>query len=386
MMSKYWSEMNIIKNKDDNHNNNLDHDHNNDGDDFIISKEPPIKYNNANTKINLIRGIKESEYSEVANFYQKYNRMVTGNTTLLPVDELKRYLSLKNISLLMRAANGMLIGTIISILLPVKNSNIRGRPYEVPKTDIITHGCTTFLAVHPSLRKMGLCMALIRGLIEIAYEEGIYCDYHAVAFELGANSVPLYSWYRPINIERSKELGFLYTGWNDPRASTKIRLKYSNVIPKDYTYTIVNKDNNNINSSLQYYLSLVTDKLFSFWPDEDLWSQWIESFPTYIICKDNKYVGIVSLNTVYCSFEKSQEIGKLLFPIICEGEMDKVMKVLCGIAKDLKHDVLYLHQHGAVNEKALESINSIKTTTKLWFSLYNNRIDLKSDDIHVPLL
>jgi hypothetical protein len=363
--SKYWSEMYVTKSSKDQ------------SDEFIISKDPPIKFEYDNKKLILCEGIKESEYGEVSNFYQKYNRMSTGNTTLLPVSELERYLSISNISLLMRSANGMLIGTIISLLLPVKNSN--GSIEE-----IIIHGCTTFLAIHPSLRKMGLCMALIRKLIELGYDKGLFCDYHMVAFPIGTNSISLNSWYRPIDLHRSKELGFLYDGLLDSHNSTKLRLKYRTTIPNNHTYVQV--IDNNINISLNYYKELVKNKKFAFWPGEKLWSDWIRSYPTYLIYNKNKCVGIVSLNTVYCVIERTKETGRILFPIICDGEMDSVMPVICTIAKDLNYDVVYFHQHGSVTEVSLCKIKAIRTTTKLWFSLYNNCINLNVEDINVPLL
>jgi hypothetical protein len=344
---------------------------------FIISKEPPVKFDDTNKKVILCEGIKESEYNEVADFYQEYNCMSTGNTTLLPVSELKRYLSIDNISLLMRSGNGKLIGTIISLLLPVKNSNNYTE-------EIIIHGCTTFLAVHPLVRKMGLCMALIRKLIEIGYEKGVFCDYHMVSFPIGDNSIALESWYRPIDLSRARELGFLYDGYMDSHNSTKLRLKYRTKIPNDHSYVEVNKSN--INISLNYYKELVKEKKFSFWPDEKLWIRWVNSYPTYLIYNKNKCVGILSLNTIYCFLEKTKETGRILFPIICDGEMTSVMQVVCAIAKDLKYDVVYFHRHGNVTDVALSKINAIKTNVKLWYSLYNNCINLKPVDINVPLL
>ena len=375
--SKYWSNMYVTSDQDNTEQPNSDNTEQTNSR-FVISTDPPIKYED-DKKVKLYRGIKESEYQEVSSFYQKYNDMSTGNTTLLPVKELKRYLAIENISILMRSSNGMLVGTIICLMLPVKNKN------DISE-EVIMHGCTTFLAVHPALRGLGLCMALIRGLIEYGYEDGYYCDYHMVAFKIGTNSIPINSWYRPINLNRAKELGFLYDGHKDPRNSTKVRLKYRTKLPNNHRYVQVSPDNKNINTSLEYYKGLVQNRNFAFWPDEPLWALWVKSFPTYLIYKGDNEVGIISINTVYCVIKSREETGKIVFPIICEGNMGSVMLVLCNISYKLKYDVIYFHQHGDVTEKALESINSIKTTTKLWFSLYNNRIKIQPEDIHLPLL
>jgi len=194
--------------------------------------------------------------------------------------------------------------------------------------------------------------------------------------------------YRPINLSRSKELGFMYQGYDDPTKSTKVRLKYRTKLPKNHSYVQISPDDkNNVLLSLEYYKELVRDKKFVFWPDESLWSDWVRSFPTYLIYKGNNKVGLVSLNTVYCVLEQTGgEKGRLGFPIICVGDMGSVMQVICNIGHKMKYDVIYFHQHGDTTEKALESINSLKTTTDLWFSIYNNQIRIQPEDIHTPLL
>jgi len=362
--SKYWKEMYISA------------DNNASPDSFIISKQPPAPYTDRDN-IKISRGIVQEEYEEVCAFIEQHNRMSTGNTTLLPKEELVRYLSLPNTSVLMRSPNGKLMGLIISLELPVRNKNKTNE-------EIIVHGCTTFLNVHGSLRGHGLCMALIRGLIGYGFEDGHYCDYHMVAFELGANSIPLNSWFRPIRLERAKDLGFLYPGYGNPRNSRRNRLRYRTTIPKEHRYELVTEDD--LEEGLRYYLKTVENENFAFWPDLQLWSQWVKSFPTYLVYKGENIVGITSLNTIYCRMEQTGGTGKVLFPIICNGDMSSVMPVLNTIAKENGYDIIYYHQHGLVTEADLESVNAIKTTTTMWFSLYNNQIKLTDQDIMVPLL
>ena len=339
---------------------------------IIISKEPPVPYDKGSKNFTLFEGITPSQYQEVSAFIEQHNCMSTGNTTLLPTTELERYLNMENISVLMRGNNqNKLMGTILSLVLPIKIEK-----------KIITHGCTTFLNVHPAIRGFGMCMALIRGLAGFGYKKKVYCDYHMVAFKLGDNSVKLNSWYRPINLNRCKDLGFLYHGCNDSRSSIKNRLKYTNDLRGSMNFVKVGNDED----QYKYYLETVKNKKFVFYPDIDLWKKWITSFPTYIIYNNSAKVGIVSLNTTYCVIESTGGTGKVCFPIICNGDMEYVLPVLNHIARIEKYDVVYFHQHGDVTQSALESINAIKTDTTLWFSLYNNSIDLDSSDIYAPLL
>ena len=380
--SKYWSDMYISNDtKDTNETNQTDDTNETNTKDFIISTDPPVNYD-SNVNVIVHHGIKLSEYEEVSDFIRKYNKMSSGNTTLLPVEELERYLSIPNISVLLRSSKGLLIGTIICLLLPIKN---KSQGLE----KVITHGCTTFLTVHPSVRGMGLCMALIRGLINYGYEMGVYCDYHMVSFQIGDNSFPLNSWFRPINLSRAKELGFLYPGYDDPRSVRTNRLKYRTKLPPDYSYVQITEENKNLKASLDYYCSLVDkdkDKMFSFYPDSEIWSKWVQAFPSYQIYNKKKLVGVVSLNTVFCTIDATNETGRALFPIVCIGDMKTVMPTLCNIAATTNHDIIYFHEQGDVTEEALSRTNTIMTTTKPWFSLYNNNIRINPSNLYVPLL
>lgn len=348
------------------------HDTNKNG--FVISYEEPIKYE-GNKKIIIEYSI--SNLDEICDFYRKYNTMSSGNITLLPKSVLELYLSYNNITVLMRSENGKLMGVIISIILPVKCSNNS-------EEKIIDHGCTTFLVVHPSIRGHGMCMALIRGLIQKGYERKLYCDYHTISFKLGSNSIPLKSYYRPINIERSIELGFLFPGYNNIRMKTRNRLLYNNKLKKEYKYIKIGEYN--LEQGLKYYRESITDKKFSFWPDEILWKKWIEGFPTYLIYYKDIISGIVSINTIYCIISTTNKEGKVASPIIFNGHIDMVLNVLPNIVEQEGFDVLYFHSYGDASSELLEKNHYIKTQHLIWFSLYNNCIKLDSKDITVPFL
>ncbi len=380
-----------------------------DGTDFIISKDSPVEFDNSKMNLKISEGIQESEYEEVSDFVRKYNKMSSGNTTLLPISELKRYLSVDNLTVLMRSSKGKLIGTIICLLLPIKckkgsegsggseGSNSTNQPIGPTNQPILIHGCTTFLTVHPSIRGMGLCMALIKSLIGYGYKKKIYSDYHMVSFKIGNNSFEIKSSYRPINLKRSNELGFLYPGYTDI-TNRMTRLKYRTKLSPEYSYYKINTNNNNLDQSLIYYQSLInpdSSKMFSFYPDSRMWKQWVEAFDTYVICRKKIPIGVVSINTIYClvgnenrngNKENKKNEGKVMFPIVCIGDMKVVMPTLCNIAKETDHDIIYFHQHGDVTQDSLDRINCIQTGTNPWFSLYNNRIKITPTNLYVPLM
>ena len=365
--SKYWSEM-YISDGSNKLNKNLSN--------FIISKKLPSKYDDKK-KIILSYHIKESEYEEISEFYRKYNKMATGNITLLPVSELKRYLSFDNTCVVMRSENNKLMGVIISLEFPIKNS-------ENDHSEIIKHGCTTFMNIHPAVRGHGMCMGLIRGLIAKGFENKIYCDYHTVHFKIGDNSISLNCYYRPLNLQRSVELGFLFPDCYNSNTKKRTRLRYRTKLPINHTYIKVTSDN--IDSSLEYYLLSIEGKKLSFYPDKKLWEKWVEGFPTYLIYKNEIIVGIASINTIFCVITYTGMEGRIVTPVICNGDMKSVLPVLIHITDSLKYDVLYFNEYGDVTTKSLESINCVKNTHNMWFSLYNNQIKFDISHLSVPLL
>jgi hypothetical protein len=379
-MSKWWKDMPISKTNNNHNNNDININNNNYKNDFIISRDIPIKYNdNKNIKIKI--GLNPDEYSEVCDFIKENNKMSSGNTTLLNPDELENLMTLDNIIITIRSqGKNKLIGTIISINLPITNK-------EDNNNEIVIHGCTTYLNVHKMLQGHGLCMSLIRSLTQEGYKNGIYCSYHTVPFKLGDNSIPIKSWYRPINLKRSIELGFLFPGYNTDRNIRRNRLKYRTDLPKGCKYIKIDNTNaSDINISYNLYYDLVKDKRFYFSPDKALWEKWVSIYPTYMIYHNNDMVGIVTIYTIHCIIEKTKEEDKIAIPIICLGNMDIVLPTLIHIVKTLEYPVLYFYQTGDVKQNNMNDINGIKSDGITWFSLYNNRIQLKPDEISVPFL
>lgn len=368
--SKYWSKMLVSDGSvQDQKNNN-----NNGSDGYIISKNNPGFDDVINGKnVKLSYDIEEDEYDEVCEFYEKYNVMVSGNVTLMPKSELKRYLSFDNVSILMRSEAGKLMGIIISIIVPIMIDN----------REIINHGCTTFMVVHPAIRNHGMCMIIIQALAQKGYEMGIFCSYQTTHLKIGSNNVPIVSYFKPVNLVRSVELGFFYPDFFDPRQKTRNRLWYNPKLPKKSKFIKV--DINNSGKALQYYRESIDNKKFSFCPDKFMWEKWINNFATYLIYNDNVISGIVSFNTIHCFMKESKKEGRLGVPVICNGEMNVVNPILSHIATKEGYDVLYSYNIG-YSSTEMEKYHWIKTDNPVNFSLYNNSINLKRGDISVPIL
>jgi len=362
----------------------------------IVSKNKPVQYTDDKKKISLYRGIKKEEYDEVCDFIRSQNKMSSGNYTLLTKGELDRYIRLGARIVLLRGGNkNSLLGTILSLPLPVKCTLPIGNiPYNDYKTldllkdNVIIHGCTTFLNIHKMLRNNGLCMSLIRELIEWGYEDGIYCDYHMTTQKLYEKSFQVSAWFRPLNLPKSIGLGFLIPNWNVPTEFAKNRLKYNTKHPTKFKTVRVR--NKNQKKALHFYQDNISDKMFVFWPDMDIFSRWIQEFPTFMVKEKDtkKIVGIYSIKPLFCRMDEIVN-GKLCLPLFfnCLEEYgNEVMRSLIHTAKERDFDTLYVYETGDVTRKVLESVNAIETKDKSWVSLYNNSILLSSENISVPLI
>ena len=364
-MSKFWDQMFISKDEEEK---------------GIISKDPPIPFQDVEKKIKLNRDLISDEYEEFCNFISSQNKMSSGNYTLLPIEELKKYIFLNAKIVTLRGGNKhSLLGTILSIPIPIK-CKINN------KEEIITHGCTTFLNIHKILRSHGLAMALIRELIEWGYQDKIYCDYHTTDNPIGKNSIQISSWYRVLNLPKSIGLGFTIPDFNKPHLFAKNRVKYNTKGASGFKYHKI-KDSN-IGCALEFYRNKTKDKKFVFYPDLDIFEKWVKSFPTYIVKTNKKIVGLFSYNSLYCRMDETLE-GKLCLPLIFISELEfkkEVLRTLINLSNLQEYDCLYMYEIGDLDRYLLESVNALETVKKSWVSLYNNGIKLNPKDIYVPLI
>lgn len=345
---------------------------------LIISKEEPEDYDHKK-KIVLSRGINEEEYDEVYRFLRDNNKMSSGNYTLLPKSEIERFQRLNVFSILMRGEkNKKLYGTIFSLPFPIKCS-------VENKNETIVHGCTSFLNIETNLRKFNMCSILIKDLAKYGYENKIYCSYQMTSFKLCETSFQISSYFRPINLLNSIALGFVPPDILNIKKMSENRMKYKCKIPKSFSLKrVLNK---NKEKSLEFYNSLIKDKKFAFSPDLILFSKWIQEFPTYLVRKDKKNIGIFSITNVFCRMGNEVE-GKLCLPLLFNaiGSRKEVLKCLLSVAEERENDVLYCYSVGDLDSDTLKSVNAIQNIKKTWFSLYNNAMKLTEKDLYVPLI
>lgn len=352
----------------------------------IISTEKPVDYDR-NKKVVLSRNFSESEYEEVIDFLKEQNMMASGNYTLLSRGEIEKYKKLGFYSVLMRNESNKLFGTIFSIPFPIKCSLTAGstEDSEYTKDKIITHGCTTFLNVSSKIRGFKMCMLLIRELAQYGYENNILCGYQTTSFPLCDKSVEINNWYRPINMAKSLLLGFTFPGYNEISNFNKNRMLYKCKCPKNYIIEQVK--HKNLEEAFSFYISINENNRFVFHPDLDFYQKWVKEYLTYIVKFENKIVGIFSISTINCKMGNMIE-GRLCLPLLFnsqKGKEEKVLKCLLSIGEQKDYDLLYGNQIGDLTEQVYTSVNSVQNSKKTYFSLYNNNMDVNSEDLYVPI-
>ncbi len=338
----------------------------------IINSDKPIDYDKKK-KVDLCRGIYEEEYDEVITFLRRENKMPSENFTMLSKEEIKRYTALNAYTVLMRAPNSELYGTIFSVPFPMKINS-----------EILTFGCTSFLNVHSKIRKFKMCMILIRELAQYGFENNVLCSYQLSAFKMCETAIEVNSWFRPINLIRSLLLGFTYPGYNEISNFNKNRILYKCKVPKGFT---VKQVKGNYLEALKFYQDINQNNKFVFYPSEPLFEKWIKLYPSYLVFNGKEIIGFFTLGTINCKMSTGAE-GTLCSPLLfncVKGKGDIVLKSLLSIAEEKDYDLLYGNQIGDLTPEVYQSVNAIKNKDVSYFSLYNNSIKLKCEDIFTPL-
>jgi len=130
-------------------------------------------------------------YSEIADFLRQHNNV--GNTTITLISEPLFNLFQDHLSVVVYDSSGI-AATCMALILPSSLG-----------VDI-AH--TTYLCVRKDLSKKGLAAKVIRQMMKLTSERGIYVGYHQVDRPIGQNSVPIRSWWYPVNHKLVSQLGF----------------------------------------------------------------------------------------------------------------------------------------------------------------------------------
>lgn len=386
--SKYWKDMYIMREESEDKiiSSSVTDNTLSERDSIIISTSEPIglECDNIKTNIELINE-KDIRVNQIIEFINKNNKMDTGNITLISSELLKKIFNMGSYVMIMTDMKNMtVLGTILSIPLSIKVINNCQRSDNENNYNIVTHGCTTFLCMDKRLRGLGLGMKLIRSMTKLGYKNNIYCGYHITSEKRSNNDIPIKCWYRPIKLDRARQAGFkfaTYTKQGD-RNNNRDKIAYTTKLPKDVS--VIKADSNNLNEIYEYYIKETSNKKLSYYPDIKQWQCWIESFDTYVVKNFNDIVGVFTLSTMSSLITQTNNTIELSTIILSCGDPHHTLKGALYISRD--KDLLYGYKNMHFNDQNIKDINAVTTKIQLWLSFYNNKIEINSYDICLPLL
>jgi len=390
----------------------------------IVSIEPPIPYTplpsnpsrlaNYTTETNVDLS-QPRRKQELIAFVNTYCRSQSRNITRISASFIDHMVELHAYNAILRDTSGALIGVILTIPLPIETTctfpdslpppqvvdSIKDQLLANTSPTTIIHGYSTNMCVTPEERGQGLCMALIRGVIEVGFQRNMLTGYHVVLKQLTGSGVQIATWYRPLHVEKARAVGFQVPSFRQAgdRDNFRERLRWSNRMPAETTVSLV--DTTNCNTSWQFYLHSSNGKKFRFRPNLSTWQKWTSAFPTYVVygTKTKEPIGLFSFHTYEVEIGATSRIATVVIPVLftlapssAPSSSDRqltlriLMQSIIAQAALSKAEVINFNQIGDLTSVALESINAIKSVSTNWFELYNNNLQLKPEDICAPIV
>lgn len=371
-MSKYWKNMEINKNKKPSSS-------------LFISQERLAFLVNKNyytIDTSSENELTDEKIENISNFYQKnYSIDNETNVTQLMPSDIIRYNNI-DAEILTIYVKSKFVGSIISCLVPVKiitslDTEIliecSDRFNFVKSENSIIFGATSFLVLDRKYRGKGLGMALIQESLQILYANGGLTAYFINSISRCDNSIKLFYWYFPINLERLPSSIY---------PQNYRHLFQIGTLNSDMKTIKVNKDN--IEESFLFYDSLIKKKRFVFAPSLLYWEKWIAAFPTYLVFKNNEAIGVFSFNSNTVRYPINRITILKGYLLSCIGKQPETLQASLFTAKQF-YDILEFTETGDLNASLLSSISAQKYNKYKYINFFNTTISLHSSDMYVPL-
>ena len=372
-MSKYWNKLNIFR-RDKEKNEQKDKL-------FLTDGKISIPTGKNDCKFIIVSS---NDLQEISDFYCKnYRILKSQNTVKVFTTDLLRLLNVDAEIAIIRKEK-RLIGSIVSILIPVCVSGYNGgldivseRFNKIKSEKSFVFACTSYLILENEFRGKGYGMSLIQNNLQTLHDNGGFGAYFINKVSRCNNSIPFNTWYFPTNFEKLDLCKYPY--------------------PKDYKIYFIEKmekfskcksdmilvDYENCLSAYNFYYRQVEDKKFYFAPSYDYWVKWINSFPTYLCYKNEKIIGIFCFNTSHVKTPYSNEnlhLGKLLF---CLGDQPEILSdAICKGSESF--DLLNFYELGDLTSKHFSSVLA-QRTEKLYINFYNTSLNLKTSEFYSPI-
>jgi len=333
---------------------------------------------------------------ELCDFIRTNNRTSSGNITILTKDELKKFLNLNMHSVLLRDGS-ILIGCFLSIPFRIqfliKSGEIgeNGKSFGIYKSYIETFSCSTFLNVQQGRQGQKLCRDLITTMADLEYHNKVYASYQMTAFPLTENAMPIETFYRPINLQNSLLLGFMFPGFQNVSQLNNHRMMYKCKMPKNYSVSSIKENGSTRQVAYNFYLKAIENKRIAYLPTAEQFGEWIKNYTSYLVYAETTQskttktpIGFFSLGCASVKMIDGRE-GRLAIPHLFLGNKN-ALQCLLSVAEEKGYDTFYCNRVGDLTETLLTDALCISNSKKNYFSFYNaNFNNLCPEDLYMPL-
>jgi len=343
---------------------------------FISQEEPNILDKDVITQIYY--GEVSDKILDVISLFYKVNYKIgrTISTYKVSPKELKNYLRLG--CDIFTIHKEKMIGSFIGFYFPVKittklNQDVLIKTSEEFKSilseDTIIFSYLSFLAVEKKYRGKGYGIYLMQKGSNYYHGKGGLAGLFINTKPKCANYIKLNNWYFPLKLENKKGFG-----------SYSYKKMFELRKPEE---TVIQIDENNCEEYLNFYLDMVKDKIFKFYPNLYFFQKWIISFPTFVVLKNSSPIGLFSFNSTLNydpSINQDLKTGSLL---LCVGKQPETLYNSIYKCKEF-NDCLYISETGDLDQKILSKVNAQKINTN-YINFYNSKINLLANDIYFPI-
>jgi hypothetical protein len=418
-MSRYWSKMSIVT-KDE---NNLTSDNNS----LFISQERPVFL--INRSVYTVKSSSKEKFSEkflklLEDLYVKYFTVTGNNRYPNFKSRIEKYLQL-NCELLAIRIKRKLVGSMISLLVPVSISLTRGADphnnfdrsgillnnsdlYHKIGGDNLIFASASYLAVKNKYRGKGFGMAIIQESLQVLYENGGITAYFVNKVSRSSNSIPVNFWglaLRDKTINRfersSKEIKLNIQ--DDHLKSFALKLNIQDDHLKSFALKLNNQignaapnsnmkvtriNTNNVKTAYDYYITQTNNQYIKFSPTLDYFTRWINVFDTYLV-KDNEIIiGLFSIKEFELISTTTKEIYRYGNNLLFTCNENKCFQVFISFISECKNkniDILTLCETGYITADLLNKVGAIRPNNPSYINFYNTNIKLKPSEFHLPL-
>lgn len=248
--------------------------------------------------------------------------------------------------------------------------------YEDIDTVVSTHLCVS--KIH---RNKELAKYLIAGVIDTGFSQNILTGYHYILNPKSESNIPIFNYYRPLNVETAIEYGYEIpskNGFNSSELSNKDLLKLQNEynvnkFPDFIVRETIYEDISFLQTCKRKLSVTLSEKRFHELKDFLEW---------YSIEHKGKVVGIIAYKTMVMHVSKIQKgcpMGRIVLLEMKEKYTEAVLSKVINHLQEKKYSVMSGVIFGTLTNRILQRKMGFCLCGTQYLDFYNLHVNLKKD-------